>query len=105
MGWHGEGWATDPAALDAVLQAGLLWCEKVLGGGSLPTSIGRVHLYRTPGPDDLRLVLRKRQVSRDRAVYDAWLVDDQGAVVVALSEVSHHRLPGSGPAARDAAQA
>jgi hypothetical protein len=96
LGWGGDGWRLDPAALDAALQAGLLWTEVVTGGASLPTGFGRLEvLAEGPARGPLRLILARRSTTADRATYDAWLVGEDGLAVAHLADVSHHKLPGS----------
>jgi hypothetical protein len=95
VGWTGA-WATDPAALDGLLQLGLVWFDASLGGASLPTAIGRVRVHR-PGAlvGPLRAVLRRKSTSRDQARLDATLVDAGGAVVAAFEDLQLTRLPGA----------
>ncbi len=98
-GWTGGAWQTDPAALDGLLQLGVLWTERVLGGGNLPTSIESVRVWRA-GPIEgaLHGWLRKRDGAKDRVTYDAALVGADGRLVAELRGVTHHRLPGEAPA-------
>ena len=94
-GWDAVSLLVDAAALDGVLQLGLLWVEGVLDGASLPTGIEAMQLGGS-GVLGAGLVarLRRRDVRRDRAVYDAEVLDAQGQVVLSLRGVAHHRLPG-----------
>jgi hypothetical protein len=98
-GWRQDAWQGDPAALDGLLQLGLVWFERVAAGGSLPMRIERVRVHDA-GPLDGRLcaVLRARDVKRDEASYDAWLIGEDGRVKAELRGVTHVRLPGSAPA-------
>jgi NADP-dependent 3-hydroxy acid dehydrogenase YdfG len=98
-GWDAAGWVTDPAALDGLLQLGVLWTERGISGASLPTGVGSLQLFR-PGPVDgpVQAFVRRREVGRDHARFDAALVDSEGRIVVELKGVSTHRLPGEGPA-------
>ena len=93
-GWGGEGWATDPAALDAVLQLGLVWFDHALGGASLPTGLERLRVF-APGPvsGPTRCLLRGRTQGRDAVRYDAWLIDAAGRPLAELRGVQHHRVP------------
>ncbi|HEY0224855.1 MAG TPA: SDR family NAD(P)-dependent oxidoreductase, partial [Mycobacterium sp.] len=45
-GWPGDGWATDPAALDGCLQAALAWSFVQLGRTVLPLKVGEVVRYQ-----------------------------------------------------------
>jgi hypothetical protein len=98
-GWPTAGWVLDPAALDGLLQLGVLWTEHVIDGASLPTSLGTLRVLRT-GPLDgpLRAVVRRREAGGDRARFDAVLLGTDGAPVVELRQAATHRLPGEGPA-------
>ena len=46
--WPAEPWATDPAMFDGGLQLASLWTERLLGGASLPTSIGCIRVFGSP---------------------------------------------------------
>jgi hypothetical protein len=95
VGWTGA-WSTDPAALDGLLQLGLVWFDATVGGASLPTAIGRIRVHK-PGAllGPLRAVLRRKSQSRDQARLDATLVDASGDVVAAFDDLQLTRLPGS----------
>jgi hypothetical protein len=98
-GWTDGPWAIDPAALDGALQLGVLWTERVLDGGNLPTEVSSVRLFGAgawEGPIDV--VLQQVRVRRDDAVYDAVLLDWNGRRVAELRGVKHHRLPGEASA-------
>ncbi|WP_209639797.1 type I polyketide synthase [Kibdelosporangium banguiense] len=79
-GWKRTVWRTDPAATDACLQLSLVWAEQVLGGATLPMSVGEYRLHRE-GPADgpMRCVVRAKQVYLDRAECDIGLVDADGS--------------------------
>ncbi|WP_221761184.1 type I polyketide synthase [Kibdelosporangium aridum] len=79
-GLNGTVWRTDPAATDACLQLSLLWGKQVLGGATLPMSVGEYRLHRE-GPADrpMRCVVRAKQVYLDRAVCDIGLLDTDGS--------------------------
>ncbi len=98
-GWHSGARVTDPAAVDGAPQLGVLWTERVLGGGNLPTSVQSLRLYR-PGAltGELRAVLIAREVRTDQVLYDATLVGADGQVAAVLRGVGHTRLPGEAPA-------
>ena len=98
-GWTGQDWCLDPAALDGLLQLGVLWTEFALQGGNLPTGIGAVHVQRGgPVGEAARGVLQARDVGADHTRYDALLVDEQGVVILDVRDARMHRLPGEGPA-------
>lgn len=46
LGWSGDTWQTDPAALDGALQLAGLWSREVLGQGALPMAVGTFHPHR-----------------------------------------------------------
>jgi hypothetical protein len=73
-------WRTDPAATDACLQLSLVWAEQVLGGATLPMSVGEHRLHQD-GPADgpMQCVVRAKQVYPDRAECDIGLVDADGS--------------------------
>ena len=94
LNWPREHWRTDSAAFDGGLQLALLWSQRVLGGASLPTSIGEVHTWTDEPPvGNVRAVLRGRETGDKRALSDVQLVDDDGAVVAELRGVETHLLP------------
>src|SRR5436305_10112936 len=89
LGWPGGPWKTDPALVDAGLQLALLWAEQVLGGASLPMSIGRFQVLR-PGLSDghARCVVLAREVHESRENCDYGLIDADGKPVDVLFLVS-----------------
>jgi hypothetical protein len=96
VGWRGPSWQTDPALLDGGLQLALLWTKHVLGGGSLPTGVDRLRVYRSGLPQgELRCVLVGRKAAGDKAVCDIAFVGADGALVAELTGVTTHVLPGS----------
>ena len=87
-GWRGEGWATDPAALDGCLQLALVWSFEQLGRTVLPLKVGEVVPYRAGAlGDGLRCVLSNGDVSNNRAVCDLDLVDAENLLVASLKRV------------------
>jgi len=94
LGWPGGPWKTDPALVDAGLQLALLWAEQVLGGASLPMSIGRFQVLR-PGLSDghARCVVLAREVHESRAVCDIGLLGADGEPVAELIGVSLVKRP------------
>lgn len=51
-GWSGEGWVTDPAALDGCLQTALVWSFEQLGAMVLPLRVGEIVRYRAAALGD-----------------------------------------------------
>ena len=94
-GWTDEIWHTDAAALDGGLQLALLWTQHVLGGASLPTSVGQVHSYTDELPSGpVRCLLRGRKAGKLRTLSDLVFTDESGAVLFELRDVETH-LTGS----------
>jgi hypothetical protein len=92
LGWNAHG--HDLPALDAVLQAALVWTHTRLAGPSLPTGIDRLCL-RNPGPatGELRMHLRGRQAEGGHATSDAVLVDGSGNTFAVFEGIHTHLLP------------
>jgi acyl transferase domain-containing protein len=90
--WVGS-WQLDPALLDGGLQAAVLWAQRKLGAGSLPTAISSLHVYH-PGPATgiVRCVLVGREASQKRAVADAAFLASNGSVVAELRGIEVHAL-------------
>jgi hypothetical protein len=87
-GWQGEGWATDPAALDGCLQAALVWSYVELGRTVLPLKVGEVIRYRAGAlGDGLRCVLSNGEAKSSRAGCDLDLVDADNRVVASLKRL------------------
>jgi hypothetical protein len=89
LGWPGEHWRTDPAAVDAALQLALLWGKEVLGGASLPMGVRVVRVHRTgllAGAG--RCVVRATETHHRRATCDVALLDEDGGVRAELLGVS-----------------
>ncbi len=87
-GWRGEGWATDPAALDGCLQAALVWSFARLGRTVLPLRVGELVRYR-PGAlgDGLQCVLSNGDAKNSRAVCDLDLVDAENRLVASFKRL------------------
>ncbi len=92
-GW-GEALALDAGALDAALQAALLWARHRSGGAFLPTAIAAV-TASTPaaGRGPLACVVRGARCDGVKAVADVTLTRADGTVAAALTGVELHRLP------------
>ncbi|MCA9631909.1 MAG: SDR family NAD(P)-dependent oxidoreductase, partial [Myxococcales bacterium] len=86
-------WRTDPAALDGALQLALLWSARMLGGASLPTSVGELSLHHPPTHGPLTCTLSAGSASGSRAVMDLALHDAAGTLIAELSGVETHQLP------------
>ena len=95
QGWqHSGGWRTDVAALDGGLQLALLWTRHMLGGDSLPTSVGSYKGYGsglTQGP--VHCLLQGRDVGRSKLVCDITFSQPDGQIVAELKDVTTHLLP------------
>ncbi|ORW40551.1 hypothetical protein AWB90_21685 [Mycobacterium paraense] len=88
VGWRGDGWATDPAALDGCLQAALVWAFERLGRTVLPLGVGEVVRHRSGAlGDGLRCVLTNGDATSNRAVCDLDLVDADNRVVASLKRL------------------
>lgn len=92
-GWP-DPWCTDPVAMDGGLQLALLWCRRMLGGASLPTSIEAVRTFtEVPTTGPLRCTLKGRGAKGSKAVADVVFTGADGAVVAELQGVETHLLP------------
>ncbi|WP_409435810.1 SDR family NAD(P)-dependent oxidoreductase [Mycobacterium sp. SMC-14] len=88
VGWPGEGWATDPAAVDGCLQAALVWSYQLLGRNVLPLRVGEIIRYRSGALGaGLRCVLTGGDAKTSRAVCDLDLVDADNQLVVSLKRL------------------
>ncbi|WP_233518187.1 type I polyketide synthase [Streptomyces corynorhini] len=85
LGWPGEHWPLDPAAVDGALQLALVWGQHVIGAATLPMAVAecRVHL-RGPVEGTVRCVVRGRKAHSTGARCDAALIDADGAVRLEL---------------------
>jgi acyl transferase domain-containing protein/acyl carrier protein len=87
-GWQGEGWATDPAALDGCLQAALVWSFDQLGRTVLPLRVGEVVRYRAGAlGDGLRCELSNGEAKNNRAICDLDLVDADNMLVASFKRL------------------
>ncbi len=93
-GWPGRYAHTDPAAVDAALQLGVLWAERVLQVATLPMAVGFIRL-RTSGAltQPVRCVVRGRHIGSDHVVCDIALLDPGGRARMELLGVSLVRRP------------
>ena len=79
--------------MDGGLQLALLWTGHVLGGNSLPTSVGTYQDYGSAiasGP--IRAVLHGTIVGKTKTVSDITFTDANGQVVADLMGVETHLL-------------
>ncbi|OKI46063.1 type I polyketide synthase [Micromonospora sp. CB01531] len=94
MGWAGDGWHTDPAAVDGGLQLALLWGERVLGGASLPMGVSEYRAYQAGLYEGRTMcVVRARDVRPDSADCDIAFLAADGSVRAELLGVSLVRRP------------
>lgn len=72
-------WITDPSAIDAALQMGIVWCHERLGEPSLPSFIARFRQYRVAWPrDGVTAALEVRKSARHQLVADVAFLDARG---------------------------
>ena len=87
-GWQGDGWATDPAALDGCLQVALVWSFEQLERKVLPLRVGEVVRYRAGAlGDGLRCVLSNGSAQNNRAVCDLDLFDSDSQLVASFKRL------------------
>uniref|UniRef100_UPI000AFE3B1E SDR family NAD(P)-dependent oxidoreductase n=1 Tax=Mycobacterium sp. UM_Kg1 TaxID=1545691 RepID=UPI000AFE3B1E len=85
VGWAGQGWATDPAALDGCLQAALVWSYELLGRNVLPLRVGEIVRYQSGAlGSGLRCVLSNGDAKTSRAICDLDLLDADNQLVCSL---------------------
>ncbi|WP_228447475.1 type I polyketide synthase [Streptomyces paludis] len=85
LGWPGDHWPLDPAAVDGALQLALLWARNAAGTATLPMAVAECRVHRR-GPVDgtVRCVVRGRKTHSTGARCDAALIDADGAVRLEL---------------------
>ena len=80
-------WLTDPLAIDAALQLGILWCEEEAGEPSLPSRIGRYAQYCQAFPrDGATAVLEIREHGAHRVTADVTFFSMDAAVLARLED-------------------
>ncbi len=94
-GWENGPWQLDAAALDGGLQVAVLYGHRMLGGASLPTTIGRLRAFRAPGEGLLTATAHRRKVGSLSVTTDVLLSDDEGRPVAELTGVETHTYPGA----------
>ena len=94
MSWQKESWQTDPAIFDGGLQLAVLWTERVLGGASLPTEIGRVRsLAKAPAQGLVRCVLKGKSFRDQSAVSDVYFLDKENSLIGVIEGIETHLRP------------
>ncbi|WP_319055919.1 polyketide synthase dehydratase domain-containing protein, partial [Streptomyces europaeiscabiei] len=95
--WPGEGWLTDPAAVDAGLQLALKWAEYAHDGAFLPMGAVEVRTTgRGPVGEGARCVVLARGAARDLDVScDVALLGPDGSAHTELLGVTLVRRPDS----------
>jgi len=94
MGWPGDLWKTDVAALDGGFQLALLWGSRLLGKKSLPTRIGayfKHHDGLVKGP--IHCHLEGEVVGSDRIMSDLSFFNEEEKLVAEMCAVEMHMLP------------
>ncbi|WP_329060702.1 SDR family NAD(P)-dependent oxidoreductase [Streptomyces sp. NBC_01429] len=94
LGWPGQHWPLDPAAVDGALQLALVWARHVGGAATLPMAVAECRVHRL-GPVDgtVRCVVRGRKAHGTGARCDAALIDADGSVRLELLGVELVRRP------------
>jgi hypothetical protein len=90
--WPNVPGVVDAAALDAGLQAALLFAHARTGGAFLPTGIARLASFAEPRAS-YELTLVARNIEADRVVVDLFFADEAGALVMTALGVEVHRRP------------
>lgn len=94
LGWAGDAWCCDPAAVDGALQAAVLWVSRTIGEASLPMGVDRVLLHRLgPAPAPARCVVSAATSTDGQTRCDIALFDPDGGVRTELFGVSLIRRP------------
>jgi acyl transferase domain-containing protein len=94
VGWPGDHWWTDPAALDGALQTAVLWALHATGEATLPMGVDLLRVHRTgPAPGPLRALVRAGTVGGDQMRCDVALLDEDGRPRAELFGVSLIRRP------------
>jgi hypothetical protein len=90
-GWRVGSWCSDPALIDGGLQLACVWGRRVTGGAPLPTSIGRIDLYRAgPVDEPVRCLLRGRRTGQRKVLVELAYLSETGALVAMARDVEMH---------------
>jgi hypothetical protein len=81
---HGERWSGNPAVLDGVFQALIVWCRAQKGAPSLPAQLGALRQWAPFPAGSMRATVRVRESLGATVVSDVDLLDDAGRVVARL---------------------
>jgi acyl transferase domain-containing protein/NADP-dependent 3-hydroxy acid dehydrogenase YdfG len=94
IGWPGQTWWTDPAAIDGALQAAVLWARQETGDATLPMGMEALRVHR-PGPalGTVRCLVHGTSAAADQTRCDIALLDSDGEVRTELIGVSLIRRP------------
>jgi acyl transferase domain-containing protein/NAD(P)-dependent dehydrogenase (short-subunit alcohol dehydrogenase family) len=85
-----SAWLADPLALDAALQALIVWTRAVCGAASLPTAIGEYRQFRSRFPaDEVRIAVRARRRNEGTVDAQAEFRDPHGDLVATLSGIEY----------------
>ena len=89
--WPAASWCSDPALMDGGLQLACVWGKRVLGGVPLPTTIGRLDVYRA-GPVDapVRCVLRGRRTGQRKVLVELAYLTETGALLGTIRDLEMH---------------
>lgn len=103
LGWPGDTWQTDPAALDGALQLALIWAREALGHATLPMSVGTFLPHRrgpAQGPVTCTLLPVRADGGPDRC--HLRLTGQDGTPFADLLDVELVRRPDIPPASEGA---
>ncbi|MFC8393635.1 SDR family oxidoreductase [Streptomyces sp. NPDC057238] len=103
LGWPDGPWQTDPAAVDAALQLGVLWAREALEGAhTLPMAVGAFHACRTgPAREPLHCVVTPVEADGAYACCHIFLTEQGGSPFAVLRDVELIERPGKATTAQD----
>jgi len=91
-----HSWSSDPLAFDGGLQLALLWCKRVLGGASLPTSIAEIRIWDdAPNLGAIHCTLTGQSAKGSKSVSDIAFRDAAGKLLAEFIGIETHLLPTS----------
>ena len=79
-----DRWLADPAALDSLFQAMILWSAQEMGAPCLPSFAGRYRQFAEFPERGVRIVVRAVKRAGGAAGADAEFLDDRGAIIARL---------------------